>query len=148
MTIRKFVASDREIYFEMSRSFYQNGAALEPIPDEFLARTFDQVIQESADIEGRILEDEGMVVGYALYFIYWSCEVGGRVLFLDELFICPEQRGKKLGSSFLKWLAETHQDVTAYRLEVCEKNAGAIRLYQKHGYQFLDYRQMRRMGGE
>ena len=42
----------------------------------------------------------------------------------------------------MKWLREQYPDARRLRLEVNRENAGAARLYEKTGYQKLDYDQM------
>ena len=62
---------------------------------------------------------------------------------LEEFYILPNHRGKHLGNQFLTWLLETYSAQTArFRLEVCACNASAQKLYEKYGFQKLDYIQM------
>lgn len=77
------------------------------------------------------------LVGYALILFVPSLEFGGRVAFLDEFFILPEQRGHGLGARFLDQVLKQLEDagVRAVRLEVDEEHPGASRLYARHGFQ-------------
>ena len=49
----------------------------------------------------------------------------------------------QLGNQFLTWLLSTYTPKTArFRLEVCGSNIGAQKLYEKYGFQKLEYIQM------
>ena len=53
-----------------------------------------------------------------------------------------EFRGKGLGTQALEWFREQYASARRLRLEVNRENEGAIRLYQRKGYHFLEYLQM------
>jgi GNAT superfamily N-acetyltransferase len=77
------------------------------------------------------------LVGYALILFVPSLEFRGRVAFLDEFFMLPDQRGHGLGARFLDHLLK-HLEATgirAVRLEVDEAHPDAARLYSRHGFQ-------------
>lgn len=145
MKIREFVPGDRAAFLEMSNDFYHSGAAASPIPSEYAEKTFDEIIQKNPDIHGLMLEEQGRPAGYALYFTHWSCEVGGRVIFLDELYVSPTCRGRGYAADTLLKIEELYPDAAAFRLEVCMSNQKAISLYERFGYEFLDYHQMRKV---
>ena len=42
----------------------------------------------------------------------------------------------------MAWLEKEYPAACRFRLEVTQVNQGAVRLYQKAGYQFLRYNQM------
>ncbi len=145
MTIREFLSKDKAAYLEMSNQFYHCGAAASPIPPENAERTFEQLIAKNPNLGGVILEENGVQAGYALYFTCWSCEFGGLVVFLDELYVSPDHRGKGFAGRLLRYLEDAFPDAAALRLEVCMTNRDAINLYERHGYTFLDYHQMRKV---
>lgn len=138
--IRLMKDSDKNEYFEMSRAFYSSGAALEEIPNES-RKSFWQEIMSARYIKGYIIESTGEVAGYALAFIYASQEAGGKVMFIDELFVKEKFRGKGLGKEFFAY-AEKVDGISAFRLEAENDNLRAIRLYKSLGYERLDYMQM------
>ena len=63
-------------------------------------------------------------------------------LFISELCILPEARGKGLGSQFLKFAAQSAMDrgLPRLSLRVFSGNSGAVRLYQRSGFEVLDDR--------
>lgn len=73
--------------------------------------------------------------GYALLVPYWSNEFGGMLLFIDELFVKPEARGRGLGRGLVEWVkAERPFDAVAVLLEVSPVNVRARRLYESLGF--------------
>ena len=143
LTIRLFEEKDKETYLTYSRDFYANGAALHPIPEAHMENTFSHLVEGMPYSDGFMLLSDGKEAGYCLISFLWSTEAGGLVALIDELYVSPAFRGLKLGNQFLEKIEAYYQDkIVALRLEVCVSNEGAIRLYQKHGYEFLEYRQM------
>ena len=72
----------------------------------------------------------------------YSAEVGGRCVFIEEIFLKPEFRGQGLGTEIMAWLEREYPAARRFRLEVTQVNQGAVRLYQRAGYEFLRYDQM------
>lgn len=65
-----------------------------------------------------IAEDhEGLALGFALYFFTWSTWKGRPTLFLEDLFVPPEQRGKGLGLALFKKVAKTAVENNCGRME-------------------------------
>jgi ribosomal protein S18 acetylase RimI-like enzyme len=86
---------------------------------------------------GRIVlfSEAGLLRGYALLIPYWSNELGGTLLFVDEIFVIPEARNKGIGKSFFRSLEEQRPfDAVAISLEVSPSNAAARRLYESLGF--------------
>ena len=138
--LRKITNTDKEIYFEMSRTFYSCGAALKPISDE-KRENFWKTIVEDIYVNGYIIECDGRVAGYAITVPYASQESGGVVLWVDELFVKPEFRGRGLAKEFFAYISAS-ADKTALRLEAEPNNQKAIRLYESIGFRHLPYIQM------
>ncbi len=124
----------------MSRMFYASGAALRQIDDEKRVKFWSEILKNNA-VNGYILEYGNSVAGYALTVSYPSQEFGGEVLWIDELFVKPEYRGKKLGGEFLDFAANSAKKVLL-RLEVEQDNQRAIALYKAKGFEVLPYIQM------
>ena len=143
MFIRDITLEDADLYYEMSLDFFAGDATLFPMTKDKLSRTLAQALNSSPYLRLLIFEHEGEIAGYALLAFYWSNEVGGMVTLLEELYVRPMMRGKKIGHHFLDWLFTTYDQTTKrYRLEVCACNTGARKLYENYGFNTLDYIQM------
>lgn len=142
MNIRPMTQQDKARSLEMVRAFYNSNAVEHPVPAEVQERTFDAACGGDPLLKGFVLEQDGQVVGFAYITFFYACEVGGRVVMLEELFICEEARGKGLGQAFIDWMLAQYPDAKRFRLEVTEENTGAIRLYERNGFRMLGYQQM------
>jgi GNAT superfamily N-acetyltransferase len=56
--------------------------------------------------EAIIGEEDGKPVGFALFFHNFSTFQGLRGLYLEDIFVLPEARGKGYGKTMLVWLAK------------------------------------------
>lgn len=74
-------------------------------------------------------------VGFALFFHNYSTFLGQRGLYLEDLFIKPEHRGKGYGKALLVKLAQIAKERDCGRMEwaVLDWNTPAIEFYQKLG---------------
>lgn len=127
----------------MAEEFYSSDAVLHPIPRAYIERTADEALQSDAYAEIYLLECEGEPAGYGLTARTFSQEAGGSVLWIEELYIREQFRSRGLGREFFSYIEEKNKDRTArIRLEVEEENTRAASLYERLGYEKLDYKQM------
>ena len=80
-------------------------------------------------------EEDGSVVGFALFFHNFSTFVGRKGLYLEDLFILPEKRGLGYGKALLKYLAELAVERNCGRMEwIClDWNEPALKVYRSIG---------------
>jgi len=85
--------------------------------------------------ETLIAEDGGKPVGFALFFHNFSTFLGRPGLYLEDLFVLPEGRGKGVGRKLLERLAQVAVERECGRLEwaVLDWNKDAIRFYERLG---------------
>ena len=78
---------------------------------------------------------EGVPVGYALFFQTFSSFIGKPGIWLEDLFVRPQVRGRGVGKSLLAWLARTTLERGCARLDwaVLDWNAPSIAFYQGIG---------------
>ncbi len=142
--IRPATTDDRGILREMFDEFYRSDAVLHPVPAAYHEAALDDLFSEGTSQSCFLLCDGEAVCGYALLAEKYSHEAGGLELWVEELYLRPEVRGKGMGSAFFDYLRDyaAAHDVRRLRLEVEEENTGAMRLYARMGFAALDYRQM------
>jgi GNAT superfamily N-acetyltransferase len=80
-------------------------------------------------------EEDGTVVGFALFFYNFSTFVGRKGLYLEDLFILPEKRGRGYGKAMLNHLAQLAVAQNCGRMEwIClDWNESALSLYRSIG---------------
>ena len=98
-----------------------------------------------------ILCFEGEVsVGFALFFHNFSTFLGKPGIYLEDLFVLEEYRGKGYGKSLLTYLARTALERDCGRLEwaVLDWNEPAIEFYKSLGATLLNEWIVNRVTGE
>lgn len=142
-TIRTMIADDYDAVMSMVDAFYQSPAVDHKVEREVLEETFRAAVNpEETLLRGILLEEDGSAVGFGYITECYSCEAGGRCVFFEELYFKPECRGKGYGTEVFHWVKQEYPNHPRIRLEVTDVNANAIRLYERLGFRFLDYRQM------
>lgn len=79
-----------------------------------------------------IAEKDGVPAGFAFYFFNYSTWLGKPGLFLEDLFVKPELRGKGIGKALLAELAKIAMAENCYGMkwEVLDWNQPAIDFYE------------------
>jgi GNAT superfamily N-acetyltransferase len=90
--------------------------------------------------EVRIAEWQGEPAGFALFFHNYSTFLGKPGIYLEDLFVLPEYRGKGIGKALLIHLAQLTVERDCGRLEwsVLDWNTPAIEFYQSLGAVAMD----------
>ena len=97
-----------------------------------------------------VAEADGEVVGMALYFLNFSTWEGVHGIYLEDLYVRPEQRGSGLGKALLLALAEIAVDRGYARVEwsVLDWNTPAIDFYRALGAVPMDEWTVFRLTGD
>ncbi len=95
----------------------------------------DALFGERRYAETLIAEVDGEPAGFALFFHNFSTFLAQPGIYLEDLFVVPEQRGHGVGKALLERLAQTAVDRGCGRLEwaVLDWNKDAIRFYESLG---------------
>jgi len=82
----------------------------------------------------------GEPVGFAIYFYNFSSLLGKKGIYLEDLYVTPDTRGKGFGKALLVRLAEIARDEDCGRLEwsVLDWNESAIDFYKNLGAEAMD----------
>lgn len=141
MTIREITAADREAFLELMNEFYHSEAVLHPVPRVYMERSFAELMRSGEYLQAWFLEAGDAPAGYALISRSFSPEAGGIVIWLEELYLRPDYRGRGMGGEFLDWMKE-NVPAARYRLEVEPDNHRVKALYARHGFEVFPYQQM------
>lgn len=92
----------------------------------------------------------GEVVGFALFFHNFSTFLGKPGIYLEDLFVKPEHRGRGWGKALLRQLAQLAIERDCGRLEwwVLDWNTPAIEFYKSVGAQAMDQWTVYRVTGD
>jgi GNAT superfamily N-acetyltransferase len=87
-----------------------------------------------------IAEDAGTPIGFALYFFTYSTWTGTRCLWLEDLFVRPDDRGRGAGILMMKTLAREAVSEKCKRFvwQVLDWNTPSIQFYEKLGAKIMN----------
>ncbi|NOT28595.1 MAG: GNAT family N-acetyltransferase [Acidobacteria bacterium] len=104
------------------------------------ARLRDTLFGSTPGAEAVIARVANEAVGFALWFHNYSTFLGQPGLYLEDLFVLPEWRGRGVGSVLLRYLAGVAVERGCGRMEwsVLNWNEPAIGFYKKLGAQPMD----------
>jgi len=133
-SIRPATIADVPLILELIRAL----AIYERAPNEVTAT--EQLLRETlfgkkSVAEVLLLFEQEVAAGFALFFHNFSTWIGRPGLYLEDLFVRPEHRGKGYGRALLVELAKIARDRNCGRLEwaVLDWNDPAIQFYRKLG---------------
>ena len=138
-SIRSATDADVPIILQLIRDL----ATYERAPNEVRAtetQLIDVLFGEKPVAEALLAFEDETPIGFAVFFHNFSTWLGKPGLYLEDLFVKPEVRGKGYGRALLIHLAKIARDRGCGRMEwaVLDWNEPAIEFYKKIGAQPLD----------
>ena len=117
-------------------------AAYEKMSDEVVATEslLREWIFDKQKAEVIFACEDGKEVGFALFFHNFSTFLGRAGIYLEDLFVLPEYRGRGYGKGLLKKLAQIAEERGCGRLEwwCLDWNQPSIDLYKSLGAEPMD----------
>src|SRR6266487_2574983 len=138
-SIRGATVADIPVILQLIRDL----ATYERAPNEVSAtetQLFDVLFGEKPVAEVLLAFEEEIPIGFAVFFHNFSTWLGRPGLYLEDLFVKPEARGKGYGRALLVDLAKIARARGCGRMEwaVLDWNDPAIQFYRKLGAMPLD----------
>ena len=132
--------------------FIRELAAYEREPDAVdatEASLTEALFGSSPAAEAVIAETNGTAAGFALFFHNFSTWTGKRGLYLEDLYVTPDARGRGVGKALLRHLAAlaVARDCARFEWSVLDWNAPAIAFYDAVGADSMDGWTVRRLHG-
>ncbi len=141
--IRFLEAIDKVECFKMMEEFYRTDAVEQDIPKEFIEGTIELALTDSPYNKIIICLDGDNYAGFCHISFTYSCEAGGLVVMIEEIYIRDSFKGNGLGTAIFGFLRDSYDNkIKRYRLEVVHDNVSAIKLYERLGFKELTYNQM------
>jgi len=137
--IRPATVEDVPIVLELIRAL----ATYERAPNDVTAteeRLTEVLFGNKRAAEVLLAMENERAVGFAVFFHNFSTWLGRPGLYLEDLFVRPEDRGKGYGRALLVELARIARDRGCGRMEwaVLDWNEPAIQFYRKLGAKPMD----------
>lgn len=140
-----FTQKDEDFFITSAKAFYSSPAVDHEVPIENFKKTFEICLNGNPFTRGIIFWVDEKPAGYALLSFTYSNEVAGLTVLLEEVYILPEYQGQGIASYFFKEIEEKYVklgNAKRLRLEVTASNINAAKLYERLGFEKLEYIQM------
>ena len=142
-TFKPLEISDISIITQMMQDFY----AIDNYPmDIEVAKTlFQEFITHEHLGKSWLIYSENEIVGYIILTFIFSFEYGGKIAFVDELFIKETARGKGIGKEAIQFIQREVPKLSLklLYLEVEPHNENAQKLYLAHDFEFHNRKLMK-----
>ena len=142
-TFKPLEIADIEVITQMMQDFY----AIDnyPIDVEVAKNLFQEFISNEHLGKSWMIYSENEIVGYIILTFIFSFEYGGKIAFVDELFIKETARGKGIGKEAIQFIqAEVPKlSLKLLYLEVEPHNENAQKLYLAHDFEFHNRKLMK-----
>jgi GNAT superfamily N-acetyltransferase len=134
-TFQPLKTSQIESITQMMQDFY----AIDnyPIDLEVSKKLFEEFISDENLGKCWLIYDDSEIVGYVILTYIFSFEYGGKIAFLDELYIKEIERGKGIGKQTIQFIKEQAVllNVKLIYLEVENHNENAQKLYLANDFE-------------
>src|SRR5690606_32950866 len=98
------ISEDEEVV-RTARDLYDADPAAAAVPEWHTRETLRVLRAEPARGRVLVLAVEGAIAGYSILASFWSNELGGEVIVIDELYVRPAYRRQGHGAALLTALA-------------------------------------------
>ena len=142
-TFKTLEISDIEVITQMMQDFY----AIDnyPIDVEVAKTLFQEFISNEHLGKSWLIYSENEIVGYIILTCIFSFEYGGKIAFVDELFIKETARGKGIGKEAIQFIQSEVPKLSLklLYLEVEPHNENAQKLYLAHDFELHNRKLMK-----
>ena len=131
MQIREASPGDEKAIFDLIYAL----AVYEKAPEQ-VTNTPEQLrkdLFEDKICHAFVAEEDGQIIGFALYYISYSTWKG-KCLYLEDFFVIPEKRKQGIGEQLFRKTVQKAKELGVKRMDwqVLEWNQPAIDFYNKH----------------
>ena len=139
INIRSAMPSDTRVIYALIRELAVYEKLLDVV-GATEAMIGDALFGQSPRAFCELAEWDGQVAGFSLWFYNFSTFRGRHGIYLEDLFVRPEFRGKGLGKALIVSLARrcVAEDLARFEWSVLDWNAPSIAFYKALGATMLD----------
>ena len=138
ITIREMKREDSAIVVDMMRKFYTSPAVITDGSEKIFVANVENCLSGSTCAAGFVFVDGDKIIGYGITARSYSTEFGGECIWIEDIYIAEEYRGRGVGSKFIRYVQERHPD-KILRLEAEADNDKALAFYKRLGFKELPY---------
>lgn len=149
VTVRPLTEADIPAFLGLIQALadYEKLSGPDAAARERLAR---DVMAERPYFWALMARRDGQVVGYGAYYLTYSTFLARPTLFVEDIFVLPEERGNGAGKAIMRRLAEEAVRLRCGRMEwnVLDWNETAQQFYRSLGANILDDWRVVRLAGD
>ena len=142
-TFKPLEITDISTITQMMQDFY----AIDnyPMDVEVAKNLFQEFISNEHLGKSWLIYSENEIVGYIILTFIFSFEYGGKIAFVDELFIKETARGKGIGKEAIQFIQQEVPKLSLklLYLEVEPHNENAQKLYLAHDFELHNRKLMK-----
>lgn len=140
MKIRRAVGADLDVLVQFIRELahYERSLDLaQATPEQLRESFFGPTPQVYCDL---VETDDGDAAGFAVWFLNYSTWTGTHGIYLEDLYVRPESRGRGYGKALLVHLAQecVRQGYARLQWSVLDWNTPSIDFYRSLGAESQD----------
>jgi len=145
--IRQAEARDASLLVTMTHEFAEFERLPVKVSEQDLLR---DGFGPSPKFQMLITEWNGEPAGYAMYFNFYSSFEGRTGIYLEDVYVRRQHRGKGIGKAVIVHLAQIalKENYCGVRWQVLDWNTPAIEFYRKLGAESLDDRRVFSLHGD
>lgn len=138
VTVRKARREDGDVVLSLVEALAEY-EKLTPPDEGARKRLLTDMFSARPRIECYIAEADGRAAGYAFVFETYSSFLALPTLYLEDLFVLPEFRGKKAGYALFRAMVREAHSRGCGRMEwtVLDWNEPAINFYRRSGAKYM-----------
>lgn len=142
-TFKPIEVADIEVITQMMQDFYVIDNY--PMDVEVAKELFYEFISSENLGKSWLIYSESEIVGYIILTCIFSFEYGGKIAFVDELFIKETARGKGIGKEAIQFIQSEVPKLSLklLYLEVEPHNENAQKLYLAHDFELHNRKLMK-----
>ena len=149
MKIRSAQISEAPIILQLIKDL----AEYEKAPDEVVATEAEliaTIFASNPSVFCEFVEVDGEIAGMAIWFLNYSTWQGKHGIYLEDLYVKPEFRGRGYGKALLQHLAKVciERGYGRFQWWVLDWNSPAIEFYKGLGAEAMDEWTVYRVSGE
>lgn len=134
ITIREATPKDSQNIFD----FIMELAIYEKAPNE-VKTTVNEIkkslFSSNATAKALICEEDGVAIGFAVYFYNYSTWLGKKGIYLEDLYVSESKRKRGVGKALLKYLAQKalQEDCGRFEWSCLDWNTPSREFYESFG---------------
>ncbi|MFY7988815.1 MAG: GNAT family N-acetyltransferase [Flavobacterium sp.] len=136
-----------KVYISTIAQMMQDFYAIDnyPMDVEESKKLFQEFITNENLGKSWLIFSENEIVGYIILTFIFSFEYGGKIAFVDELFIKETARGKGFGKEAIQFIQQSVSELSLklLYLEVEPHNENAQKLYLAHDFELHNRKLMK-----